>query len=266
MSGFVLQGDTPGRNKAWNDVRPALQLEQPRKTVVCCGNLVWGDGLLHVESLSVAYRGAASSKPAVDDACLDLDAGESVGLLGESGCGKTTLARALLRLLPESAHAEGKVLLWGRDLFALPAEELRKLRASSISYISQDPAQALNPVITAGVQVEEVISAHTAMPRAQRKQRALEVLNEVGFPEPAAIYGAYPHQLSGGERQRVAVAQAVACRPALLVADEPTTKLDAPLRVALLELFDELRRRYGMALLLISQTPPSWRAITNGWW
>ena len=220
--------------------------------------------MLRVSGLSVQYRSQVAPAPAVDCVSFSLAAAEAVGLLGESGCGKTTLARALLRLLPPEAQVCGGAIHFREhDVLALNPEQLRQLRGAAIALIAQDPAQALNPVLSVGDQVAEVLRSHTSLARAERKHRVLETLSEVGFADTRAVYGRYPHQLSGGERQRAAIAQAVVCRPALLIADEPTTKLDARLQSELLALFADLRQRHEMALLLISHDPAILAANTE---
>lgn len=207
---------------------------------------------LQVRDLSVTYAGAAI--PAVDRVSFSVAAGEAVGLLGESGCGKSTLAASLLRLLPaHAATVAGSVRWQGRDLLGLGNRDLRRLRGAEISFINQEPALALNPVLRVGTQIAEVLRSHTAVPNP--KARVCEILAEVGFDDPAAVYRAYPHQLSGGQRQRIGIAQALACRPRLVIADEPTSKLDAALQSELLQLFSTLRQNHGMAFLLITHDP-----------
>lgn len=184
---------------------------------------------------------------------FEIASGEAVGLLGESGCGKSTLAASLLRLHEAGAVETSGTLLWqGRDLLAMADDELRKVRGAEISLINQEPALALNPVLRAGTQIAEVLRAHH-LPAAE--ERVCELLHEVGFTEPSAIARAYPHQLSGGQRQRVGIAQALACRPQLVVADEATSKLDAVLQSELLGLFATLRQKHGTAFLLITHDP-----------
>ena len=193
---------------------------------------------------------------ALDGVSIEVRSGEIVGILGESGCGKSTLASALLRLLAPHAKCDGgMILLRGGDLLNLSERELRAIRGREISLIPQDPALSLNPVMTAGSQVGEVLRAHLPLDAPQRRERVMELLREVGFDHPEEIYSAYPHQLSGGQRQRIAIAQAVACRPALLIADEPTSKLDATLQTEIIALLSEIRRQHGTAILVISHDP-----------
>jgi peptide/nickel transport system ATP-binding protein len=213
--------------------------------------------LIEVRDLTVTYSlqdGDVSR--ALDGVCLEVRPGEVVGILGESGCGKSTLATALLRLLPLNAKCEGGTIKFrGCNLLSLSEKELRAIRGGEISLIPQDPVTALNPVIAAGLQIGEVMRAHLPLKRSQRRARVIELLREVGFDHPEEMYSAYPHQLSGGQRQRIAIAQAVACRPALLIADEPTSKLDATLRTEIVELLSEIRRQQGTAILVISHDP-----------
>jgi oligopeptide/dipeptide ABC transporter ATP-binding protein len=193
---------------------------------------------------------------ALDGVSIEVCPGEVVGVLGESGCGKSTLASALLRLLAPHAKCErGSILVRGHDLLNLSPEELRAIRGREISLIPQDPALALNPVITAGSQVGEVLRAHLPLNAQQRRKQVMELLREVGFDRPQEIYSAYPHQLSGGQRQRIAIAQAVACRPALLIADEPTSKLDATLQAEIVGLLSQIRRQHRTAMLVIGHDP-----------
>ena len=193
---------------------------------------------------------------AVDDLSLAIRSGEVVGILGESGCGKSTLANAILRLLPSHADCEqGSILFRGRDLLAMSESTLREIRGRQVSVVPQDPALALNPVISAGSQISEVLRAHLPLRAKERRARALALLAEVGFNRPEDIYGAYPHQLSGGQRQRVAIAQAISCKPALVIADEPTSKLDAPLQAEIITLLAHIRREHGIAIVMISHDP-----------
>jgi peptide/nickel transport system ATP-binding protein len=210
-----------------------------------------------VRGLSVTYS-PEDGEPtrALDGVSIEVRSGEIVGILGESGCGKSTLASALLRLLGPHAKCDGgTILVGGRDLLNLSERELRAIRGQEISLIPQDPALSLNPVMTAGSQVDEVLRAHLPLNAQQRRERVMELLREVGFDHPEEIYSAYPHQLSGGQRQRIAIAQAVACRPALLIADEPTTKLDATLQAEIVALLLQIRRQHGTAILVISHDP-----------
>ena len=210
--------------------------------------------LLEVRELAVHYHsGHGAPALAVDELSLDVADGEVVGLLGESGCGKTTLLLAILGLLPESAHVvSGSIRFRGRELLRLSEAELRELRGSAISIIFQEPGLALNPVRRVGAQVAEVVHAHRRWSRRRCRGEALSMLAEVGFSEPIRIHDSYPHELSGGQRQRVVIAQALACRPALLLADEPTASLDSTTQAELRALLGTLESRFGLAVLLVS--------------
>jgi oligopeptide/dipeptide ABC transporter ATP-binding protein len=210
-----------------------------------------------VRDLTVTYY-PEDGEPirALDGVSIEVRPGEIVGILGESGCGKSTLAGAWLRSLAPHAKCDGgTILIRGRGLLNLSERELRAIRGREISLIPQDPALSLNPVMTAGSQVGEVLRAHLPLKAQQRRERVKELLREVGFDHPEEIYSAYPHQLSGGQRQRIAIAQAVACRPALLIADEPTSKLDATLQAEIVALLSQIRRQHGTAILVISHDP-----------
>jgi peptide/nickel transport system ATP-binding protein len=215
------------------------------------------ENLALVHRLSVTYW-PDSDQPvhALDQASLEIRPGELVGILGESGSGKSTLASALLRLLPgEARYDNGTIRFRGRDLLALPESALRRIRGAEIALIPQDPALALNPVIRIGDQIAEVLRAHVRMMLRDRRTRVEELLAEVGFDTPRQIYHAYPHQLSGGQRQRVLIAQAVACRPQLVIADEATSKLDASLQAEIIALMREIGQRHRMAFVVISHDP-----------
>jgi len=215
------------------------------------------ESLVRVRDLAVTYYPEGGDPiHALDGVAIDVRPGEVVGILGESGCGKSTLASTLLRMLPPHAKCEGGTILFrGSDLRHLSERELRAIRGREISLVPQDPALSLNPVMTAGSQIGEVLRAHLPFNAQQRRERVLQLLGEVGFDHPQEIYSAYPHQLSGGQRQRIVIAQAVACGPALLIADEPTSKLDAPLQAEIVALLAQIRRQHGTAILVISHDP-----------
>jgi len=204
--------------------------------------------LLEVNKLDVHF-GAHHAVRGLD---FSIATGETLALVGESGCGKSSTALALMRLLPASARIQGQVLFEGQDLLALPQPALRALRGNAVSMIFQEPMTSLNPVLTIGQQIAEVLRLHQRQSAAAARQRAIELLDLVKLPEPRRRIDDYPHQLSGGQRQRVMIAMAVACRPRLLIADEPTTALDVTIQAQILELLDMLRREFDMALLLIT--------------
>jgi ABC-type glutathione transport system ATPase component len=213
--------------------------------------------LVRVEQLSVTYL-PDSDQPirALDSVSLEICPGERIGILGESGSGKSTLAAAILRLLPGDARYDsGTIRFRDQDVLTLSESALRQIRGAAIALIPQEPALALNPVIRAGDQISEVLRAHLPMSRRDRKARVEELLTEVGFDQPQSIYTAYPHQLSGGQRQRIVIAQAIACNPQLVIADEATSKLDASLQAEIMNLMLQISRRYGMAFVVISHDP-----------
>ena len=186
--------------------------------------------LLSIEDLSVDLPTARGNLRAVDGVCLTLGAGKTLGIVGESGCGKTMLSRAVLQLLPKRTKLSGRITFDGLDLVGSNAESLRKLRARSISVVFQDPTTSLNPVLTIGTQLIETLQEHLALNAADAKRRSAELLAAVGIPAPEQRLSHYPHQFSGGMRQRVAIAIALSCEPKLLIADEPTTALDVTIQ------------------------------------
>lgn len=190
---------------------------------------------------------------AVDGVTLDVHQGELLGLVGESGCGKTMTALSILRLLPAGGRiASGRILLGGQDIARLPEPELRRVRGGRIGMVFQDPLTSLNPTLPIGRQVGEPLALHADLSVAARRERVIEVLDLVGLPRAAERLGDFPHQLSGGMRQRVMIARALVCEPDVLIADEPTTALDVTIQHQILELIDELRTRVGMAVILVT--------------
>ena len=210
--------------------------------------------LLEVHDLAVSFTGPDGVARAVDGIDLIVEEGETVGLVGESGCGKSVTSLAILRLIEPPGHiAHGSsVRLEGRDLLALGAKEIRAVRGNHVALVFQEPLSALNPVLRVGDQIAEAIRAHEAVSRSTARWRAVEMLAAVGIPDADRRAASYPHQLSGGMRQRVLLAMALVCRPQLLLADEPTTALDVTIQAEILELLDGLQRRLGMAVLLIT--------------
>ncbi len=203
--------------------------------------------LLQVSDLRVSFAG----KEVVHGMSFTIDAGEKLALVGESGSGKTVTALALLRLV-QNARITGSAEFGGRDLLAMPERELMGVRGREIAMIFQEPMTALNPLFTVGEQIAEVLQLKEAMSRQQAHQASIQLLADTGIPEPARRANAFPHQLSGGQRQRAMIAMALACRPRLLLADEPTTALDVTLRGQILGLLGDLQRGYGMAVLMIT--------------
>jgi peptide/nickel transport system ATP-binding protein len=210
--------------------------------------------VLRIENLRVSFATRAGRLRAVDGIDLEVHAGETLGVVGESGCGKSVSALAVLRLLPEPPARidAGHVWFDGEDLLALPTERLRRIRGRGIAMIFQEPMTALNPVFRIGNQIEEALAVHTALDARQRRARAIELLDLVGIPDPDKRIRAYPHELSGGMRQRAMIAMALACDPRVLIADEPTTALDVTIQAQILRLIDDLKRRLHMAVVLIT--------------
>ena len=211
-----------------------------------------GPWLLELEDLCVRFATPGGTVRAGGRASWRIKAGEVLALVGESGCGKSVSALALLRLLGDRAQVEGRALFGGRDLLQLPADALPAIRGRDIAMIFQDPASALNPVLRIGFQVMEPLRVHLGMSAAAARARAIELLARVGIPDAARRIDDYPHQLSGGMRQRVVIATAIACNPRLIIADEPTTALDVTLQAQILGLLRDLAREQGIALLLIT--------------
>ena len=208
--------------------------------------------LLSVEQLSVTYHTAERSVRAVDAVSFAIEPGEIFALVGESGSGKSSVALALTKLLPPTAEVSGRVLLGTRNLLTATEESLRTLRGGTISYVFQDPTASLNPVLTIGSQLIEAIHLHTPSRGREAQRRAVEWLERVGIRSSAQRLCAYPHELSGGMQQRVMLAMALAARPALLIADEPTTALDVTVQLQILRLLRQLQRSLGLSILLIS--------------
>jgi ABC-type dipeptide/oligopeptide/nickel transport system ATPase component len=209
--------------------------------------------LLDVQNLSVTFAGSSSTVNAVDDVSFQVEAGETLGLVGESGSGKSVTAFSILRLLqPPGRITGGRVIFEGRDLLALSEREMREVRGARISLIFQEPMTALNPVMRVGDQIAEALTVHGIEGRQAARRRAIELLDAVRIPDAARRARDYPHQLSGGMRQRVMIAIALACRPPLVIADEPTTALDVTIQAQVLDLMRELKATYNLALLLIT--------------
>ena len=209
--------------------------------------------VLQLENLRSEFRMRTSSVVAVDGVSFDVGEGECVGIVGESGCGKSTTGLSIMRLLPGNGHITGgSATLLGRDLAGLDEKEMRKVRGDEVALIPQDPMTSLNPTMTIGRQISEGVRLHRDVTRLQARQRALEVLRLVEMPQPSERLDQYPHELSGGLRQRVMIAMALACEPKLLIADEPTTALDVTIQAQILDLIDDLRRRLSMAVVLIT--------------
>ena len=208
--------------------------------------------LLSIEGVSVDLPTPRGPLKAVDKVDLSLAPGRTLGVVGESGCGKTMLSRAVLQLLPKRAKLSGRVMFAGRDLVTLEPEALRRLRGPELAVVFQDPMTSLNPVLTIGTQLVETMQAHLGLDGAAATKRAVALLAEVGIPAPEQRLRQYPHQLSGGMRQRVAIAIALSCEPRLLIADEPTTALDVTIQAQILDLLAREQRQRHMAMILIT--------------
>src|ERR1041385_7272457 len=209
--------------------------------------------LLEVNNLRTHFPTRRGLVRAVDGVSFYLDRGELLGLVGESGCGKSMTALSVMRLIaPPGKIVEGEILFDGQDLLKLNDAEMRQMRGDDIAMIFQDPMTSLNPVYTVGEQIAEALRLHRGLNRRQAREAAVEAMREVSIPDPARRVDDYPHQLSGGMRQRVMIAMALACDPKLLIADEPTTALDVTIQAQILELLNELRKNRELAVLLIT--------------
>ena len=208
--------------------------------------------LLEVRDLSVRFDTDDGAVHAVDGMSLELGSGQVLGIVGESGCGKSVTALSILGLLPKTAKVTGSVRFEGAELLGASGAQLRKIRGRQISFVFQEPMTSLNPVLRIGHQIEEVVREHMSLSRSAAKARVVELLELVHIPDPRRRVDEYPHQLSGGMRQRVMIAMALACDPKILIADEPTTALDVTIQAGILDLLRELRARLGTAIVLIT--------------
>ncbi|NRP13604.1 Oligopeptide transport ATP-binding protein OppD [Aliiroseovarius sp. xm-m-379] len=209
--------------------------------------------LLEIKNLTVEFRTANGPFRAVDSVDMTVDAGELVAIVGESGSGKSVSMLAMMGLLPWTANITAdKMEFDGKDLLTLSPKERRKIIGKDVSMIFQEPMSSLNPCYTVGFQIKEVLRQHTDLSRAERQTRAVELMEQVGIPDPKKRLNVFPHQLSGGMSQRVMIAMALACKPKLLIADEPTTALDVTIQAQILDLLIDLQKTEGMALILIT--------------
>jgi peptide/nickel transport system ATP-binding protein len=209
--------------------------------------------LLDVRNLRTSFFAPQGEARAVDGVSLRIDAGRTLGLVGESGCGKTMTALSILRLTPPGGRVVGgQVLFDGRDLLTVSEAEMRHIRGNAIAMIFQEPMSSLNPVFTVGNQIAEAIRLHQGLGRAAARDKTIEMLRLVEIPEAERRVDEYPHQLSGGMRQRVMIAMALSCHPRLLIADEPTTALDVTIQAQILDLLAGLQQRFGMGLILVT--------------
>jgi oligopeptide/dipeptide ABC transporter ATP-binding protein len=210
--------------------------------------------LLSVRDLRTHFRlSAGEVARAVDGVSFDIHRGETVALVGESGCGKSVTAFSVMQLLPRNTtHPSGEILFNGKDILHMSVDQRRELRGDSVSIIFQEPGTSLNPVYTAGSQVSETLRTHKDLSKAAAHTETLRLFEEVGIPNPPARYHAFPHELSGGMKQRVMIAMALACAPDLLIADEPTTALDVTIQAQILKLIKRIQEERGMAVLMIT--------------
>lgn len=208
--------------------------------------------LLSVKDLKVIYTTDGCMVHAVNNVSFDLNKGETLGLVGETGAGKTTIAKTILRILPDppAKVLNGQVYFEGENILQIPEAKMRKIRGNKISMIFQDPMTALNPIFVVGDQIAEVILLHENISRKEAEIKTMQILEMVGIP--GERYGEYPHQFSGGMKQRVIIAMALACNPSLLLADEPTTALDVTIQAQVLELMAELKEKFNMAMIMIT--------------
>jgi len=208
--------------------------------------------LLEVRDLSVTFRTDGSAIPAVRDLTFSIAESQIFGLAGESGCGKSMTALSVMGLLPQNAAASGSILFRGQNLLTLDRESIRRLRGREISMIFQEPMTSLNPVMTIGYQISEVLTTHLNLSKTTAMEQAVDLLRAVKIPSPEIRVREYPHQMSGGMRQRVMIAMAIACNPSLIIADEPTTALDVTIQAQILDLIQRLRDERKMSILLIT--------------
>ncbi len=209
--------------------------------------------LLEVKNLSTSFFTDKGKIRAVEDVSFSLEKGQTVALVGESGCGKSVTALSIMRLISHPGRiTNGEILFRGRDLVKLPEEEMRDIRGKEIGMVFQEPMTSLNPVFTIGDQIGEVLQVHENLSPEQTREQVIGILNKVGIPSPERRIDQYPHEMSGGMKQRVMIAMALACKPDLLIADEPTTALDVTIQAQILELLKEIQEDMGLAVLLIS--------------
>lgn len=212
------------------------------------------NNLLEIKNLSCSFQTDSGLVRAVDNVSFSIEPGETLGLVGESGCGKTVTALSIMQLIPHPPGTidEGAIIYQGQDLMALKDKEMQSIRGNEISMIFQEPMSSLNPVFTCGYQIEEAVMLHQDVGKREAEARALDMLGLVKIPDPKRCLKSYPHQLSGGMRQRVMIAMALSCNPRLLIADEPTTALDVTIQAQILDLLRDLQERFNMAILIIT--------------
>ena len=212
------------------------------------------DNLVEIKNLRVSFYQNGVLTPVVRDVSLEIMNGETLGLVGESGCGKSITSKSIMRLIPDPPGKieGGSIVVDGREILQMSERELQSIRGKLVSMIFQEPMTALNPLYTCGNQISEAILKHNNISKKEAKQRAIRLLEMVGVPSPERRYASYPHELSGGMRQRVMIAMALSCKPKLLIADEPTTALDPTIQAQILSLIKKLQTRLEMSVLLIT--------------
>jgi peptide/nickel transport system ATP-binding protein len=208
--------------------------------------------ILEVKNLKTKFKTDYGTVSVVDGVDFSIKPGETLGVVGESGCGKSVTSLSVMRLLPSNASNEGSITFQGKELISLPEKQMQQVRGNDIAMIFQEPMTSLNPLHTVGRQIEEAVILHMNISKQEAKERAIKMLNAVGMPRAQAIYGEYPHQLSGGMRQRVMIAMAMACDPKLIIADEPTTALDVTIQAQILDLMRDLKDKTGTSIMLIT--------------
>ncbi|HDP78537.1 MAG TPA: ABC transporter ATP-binding protein [Mesotoga infera] len=208
--------------------------------------------LLDIKDLKIAFDSTEGMLYAVKGISLEVLEKEIVGIVGESGCGKTVTALSIMRLLPGNSHLTGSLFFSGTDLLSLNEEKIRQIRGKDISMIFQETLSSLNPLLKVGWQIDENLKMHTSLDKEERLSRVLEIMKAVGLPDPERTYGKYPHELSGGMRQRIAIAIAIVCNPKLIIADEPTTSLDVTIQAQILELLRKINRERNSSMIFIS--------------
>jgi oligopeptide/dipeptide ABC transporter ATP-binding protein len=208
--------------------------------------------LLKIEKLQISFKTAAGTFAAVKDVSFKLNRHHIMGLVGESGCGKSVTTLSIMKLLPSNAICTGTIDFMGSDINRMEEDVIRELRGDDISMIFQEPLTSLNPLWKVGRQIDENLKMHTQMDRKERYREVLNIMNDVGLPDVAHLYHKYPHELSGGMRQRIGIAIAIACKPKLIIADEPTTALDVTIQAQILELLKAINRTKGSSIIFIS--------------
>ncbi|RXT04293.1 ABC transporter ATP-binding protein [Ammoniphilus sp. CFH 90114] len=208
--------------------------------------------ILEVRNLKTTFKQSRSSITVVDGVDFTLEPGETLGIVGESGCGKSVTSLSIMRLLGKNAVTDGTIAFEGKNLLALSEKEMKKVRGNRVAMIFQEPMTSLNPLHSVGKQISEPLRNHLGLSKAQAKERTIQLLNAVGIPRADEIFSSYPHQLSGGMRQRVMIAMAMACQPKLIIADEPTTALDVTIQAQILELMKKLKKDNGTSIVMIT--------------